>query len=95
MSLRSRAVMALFLPAAPALASESTGPLKQDGAVAPASGPAAKPKERKICVRDTDTGSILPKTVCRTVSEAQQANAQSVHDLDHINAETRHSPIRN
>ena len=95
MSLRSGAVMALFLIAAPALASKPAVPLQQDGAVAPASGPAAKPKERKICVRDTDTGSILPKTVCRTASEAQQANAQSLQDLDHMNAETRHSPIRN
>jgi hypothetical protein len=32
--------------------------------------PPAKPlKEKKICRRDASTGSILPKTVCRTQNE--------------------------
>jgi hypothetical protein len=34
---------------------------------APTAAPAAKPvKEKKICRSDVTTGSILPKSVCRT-----------------------------
>jgi hypothetical protein len=50
--------------------------------------PPAKPaKEKKVCRTDTSTGSILPKTVCRTQSQwddidfANRNSAQFRRDL--------------
>lgn len=43
----------------------------------------AKPaKEKKICRRDVSTGSIMPRSVCRTKSEWDAITAQSQTDLD-------------
>lgn len=95
MFVRTGAAAALLLLAVPALAIEAGAPSALDGANAPSAQAHAKPKERKICTRETDTGSIVPKRVCRTVSEAQQANAQSVHDLEQMKSATQHSGSRN
>jgi len=95
MLVRIGAATALIILAAPALATETSASAAQDGATAAAAKDQAKPKERKICTRETETGSIVPKRVCRTVSEAQQANAQAIHDLEQMKTATQHGGSRN
>jgi hypothetical protein len=37
----------------------------------PATQPVAPPKEKKVCTSETVSGSIMPKRVCRSQSEAE------------------------
>ena len=56
----------LFLFASALLATAAPG----DSAPAAGPAPAAKPvKEKKVCRSDVSTGSIMPKTTCKTQSE--------------------------
>jgi hypothetical protein len=63
-----------------ALAASATVPT---AAVEQGSVPVAKPaKEKKICRRDVATGSIMPRSVCRTRAEWDALTAQGQTDLD-------------
>lgn len=54
-------------------------------------GDAAKPKVKKICHRETPTGSIKPVRICRTQdeldSEAQRAQAR-LDDMNRMSQQT-------
>jgi len=45
----------------------------------------APSKEKKICRRETATGSIMPRSVCRTKAEWNAITAQSQSDRDRLN----------
>ncbi len=76
-----RAVVAACVAAAtiaPAAAQETQGTA------------AAKPaKEKKICRRDTATGSIMAKKTCRTQAEWDAITEQGRSDLDRVRAQDR------
>ena len=76
--------------AAPAFATAGVDPHAGHTAERPADAPVAAPtqaeapedKERKVCRRETATGSNMPKRVCRTVAqiEADQRAAEQFRD---------------
>ena len=45
------------------------------------------PKKRRVCRRAVVTGSIMPRTTCRTVAEWEEITAQSVATLERLAAE--------
>jgi hypothetical protein len=48
----------------------------------------AKPaKEKKVCRRDMDTGSIMPKTTCHTAAEWVTIDAQNQQNADQLNSQ--------
>jgi hypothetical protein len=54
-------------------------------AAAPEKAEAVKPaKEKKICRRGVATGSIMPKSTCRTQAEWSQVDKQSQDDVENF-----------
>ncbi|TFI57855.1 hypothetical protein E2493_12745 [Sphingomonas parva] len=60
--MRYLALITLLAIAAPAAAEESAAPAKTK-------------KEKKVCRRDVNTETIIPKSICRTRSEWTQIDA--------------------
>lgn len=61
-------------------------------AVPPAAAPTPTvkvAKEKRICRRDVSTGSIMPRSVCRTKSEWDAITAQSLSELDRARDDQR------
>ena len=54
-----------------AAAAAAPAPTAAAAPTAPAAQPAAPRKEKKICTSETVSGSIMPKRVCRTQTEAE------------------------
>lgn len=82
----SLAILLTLAVAAPAFAAD---PPKPATATAPTAGadkakPVAKPEDKLICHREEDTGSFIPRRVCKTQAQIDQdrRNAQQMKD-DH------------
>ena len=41
-------------------------------------------KQKKVCETMNVTGSIMPKRVCRTVAESEQAQLDAQHEIDRM-----------
>jgi hypothetical protein len=66
------AVVLAATPAVPALADDNT----------PAAAEAAPDKSKKVCRRQVTTGSVMPKSVCRTVAQWEALTEKAKSDLD-------------
>jgi hypothetical protein len=74
------------------LASGTAPAFAQDNSTAPATTATPPVKEKKICRSDTDTGSIMPKTICHTKAawaDIDAANAAEANQFSDANR--RHS----
>jgi predicted transglutaminase-like cysteine proteinase len=84
----SCAALAFAVPAAAAPAASQSD---QASADRQASVPV---KEKKICRRDTATGSIMAKSICHTRAEWEAMTAQSKSDLQKVrNIELTHQQV--
>lgn len=61
----SIAISTVALSTAPAFAK----PIETPAAVEAAAAPKALPMDQKICIKATLTGSLIPRTLCRTRGE--------------------------
>ena len=79
--------------AAPAAAAPAASQSDQARAGADGQAPATV-KEKKICRRDTATGSIMAKSICHTRTEWDAMTAQSKSDLEKVrNIELNHQQV--
>lgn len=60
--------------------------LQAPNAATPSTSPAPQQpvKEKKICRSETGTGSIMPKTVCRTKEQWQRLTAENRADAQRL-----------
>jgi hypothetical protein len=68
-SLVTASVALAFAASAPALAKDESTQ-DQDGHEQASNDGEAKPEGKKVCRMQTDTGSVMPKRVCRIVTKA-------------------------
>lgn len=81
------AMLAVVLAATPSVPAYA-----QDAA--PAAAEPAPNKDKKVCRRQVATGSVMPKSVCRTVAEWDRLTEKGKGDLErHQNMERSRSGV--